>query len=171
MPVLAQAIEVTAGAIVAGAFAIVSPLLILGGIFVAVGRQRQRQDSHEKRLNRLEDRDLAHAASDTQITERLRGEIDGHAKMLRMEIQEQGRRGEKAIRGVVRTLDPRLGSLERWRQRMLGREQAMAAAAGVPHPVSSDQTTRPMAVPHPTPRIHQSSTHYPVAADESDDEG
>jgi septal ring factor EnvC (AmiA/AmiB activator) len=168
--VLAETIELTAGMIAAGIFAIVGPMAVIGGVFVAWGKLRQVvHDTRETaKTNAAEIRAEVDArrTADDALGERLRTELDAHAKILNDRIDATQNHLASAHRGTTQALDRRIGSLERWRERVRGAEEARAAA--VPRPIYDD--TAPMSRPITTPRIHQSSTHYPAASkDENDD--
>lgn len=158
--IVAQSVEITTGVILAAGLAVVSPVAILAGVFIAIGRSRQRQDTVERTQGRILERIEELRDSDTAVAERLRGELDGHAKMLAGQLGEIDKTHAKALHDAVRSIEKRVGSLERWRQRVLGAEQARAAHSGaVPQPIY-DQQTPVMQAPIATPRVHQSSTRY-----------
>lgn len=164
MSLLAQTLDVT----VAAVLAIVSPLAILAGVFLAIGRYRQRQDHAEKTMGELrgeigELRGEIRALRDSDVTivEKIRTELDGHARLLAEritnDIQTEARDRDRSMR----LLDSRVQSMERWRERTIG--AAEAQARGIPSPVQGD--TAPMAV---SPRIHQRSGLYPGAGTDDD---
>lgn len=182
---MAQTIELTTGAILAAALAVVSPIALLAGVFVAVGRHRQRMDHLEAQAKTHGEKIDALRESDTAVTERLRTELDAHAGVLAARLEDATAKSAKALKGAVRALDRRVGSLERWRERVHGADQARHAAQqhasippppphgtpqpGVPQGQIYDRSTPVMSAPLVTPRVHESSTHYPAALEDSDD--
>jgi len=185
--VFAQSIELSGGVILAAILAVVGPLAILGGGFIAWGRLRQQVDDMRAQLSDLRDADAKLAdeqrKADAALAERLRVELDAHASVLgdridlvRTTQNERRTAGMREVWSAVR-------SLQRWRERLRGAEEARAAAQhaplpsqahqGVPHHVSPDTTT-PAGIPvppnpPPLPRVHQSSARYPAALEDSGD--
>lgn len=162
MSLLAQTLDVAAGLVVAATLAVVSPLAILAGVFLAIGRHRQRQDHTEKTVAELRGEIRALRDSDATIVEKIRTELDGHARLLADRITTEIQAEAKDRDRSMRLLDSRVQSVERWRERTIG--AAEAARAGIPSPVQGD--TAPMSVP--SARIHQRSGLYPGAGDDED---
>lgn len=157
MFLLAELPELTTGLVLAALLAVVSPLAILAGVFVYVGRARQRQEHTEKVVAELRGEVRTLRDSDLSIVEKIRQEIQGHAVLLgdriTNEIQAEATNRDRSMR----LLDSRVQSIERWRERTIG--AAEAQARGVPSHMQGD--TAPMAVT--SPRIHQRSGLYPGA--------
>jgi len=170
--VISEAIELTQGMVVVAVLAIVGPIAVVGAGFIAWGRLRQTVDDLKAQSERLHAADAAH-------TDRLRAELDAHAAVLAARLDNSDAMSREARREIWNAVR----SLQRWRERMRGAEEARAAAqshrpARPPTPSSGvvpqhfmgpDQTTPVHVVPPPTPKIHRSSTRYPAALEESTD--
>ena len=165
--VLAQSIELTQGVVLAAILAVAGPLAVIGAGFIAWGRLRQTVDDLRVQVQKLTDADAAHA-------ERLRGELNGHAIMLGDRIDA----AEKAARSARRELWDAVRSLQRWRERLRGREDARRGSTvhpvptpvhgtGIPHYMPPDQTTDRIDIPSPNP--HRSSAEYPGLEESSED--
>lgn len=163
MSLLAEVPELTTGLVLAALLAVISPLAILAGVFVYIGRQRQRQEHTEKEVAELRGEVRTLRDSDLTIVEKIRTELDGHARLLADRITTELQAEATARDRSMRLLDSRLQSIERWRERTIG--AAEAQARGVPSPIQGD--TAPMAVT--SPRIHQRSGLYPGAGDDDPD--
>lgn len=162
---LAETIELTTGVVIGGIFAIVGPVAIIGGGFVAWGQLRQTVKANAEAVKASQAAIEQVKTEQRDATERARTELDAHARVLADRIDAVQNHLASNQRSATQSLDRRIGSLERWRERMRGAEEARAAA--VPRQVYDD--TAPMSRPITTPRIHQSSTHYPAVTDDDED--
>lgn len=167
MSLLAEVPEITAGLVVVALLAIVSPLAILAGVFLAIGRHRQRQDHSEKAQAKLETRVEGLLRADVETLDKLRSELDGHARLLSDRITNEIAAEVRARDQAMRALDSRVLSMERWRERMIGAaEAARYTRTAIPRQVGPDDPT-PLEIP--TPRIHQRSGHYPGIPDDDEE--
>jgi len=169
--------------VVVAVLAIVGPIAVVGAGFIAWGRLRQTVDDlkaqSEQTVDDLKAQSERLHAADVAFADRLRAELDAHAQVLAARLGNS----DTMAREARRELWNAVRSLQRWRERMRGAEEARAAAqshrpAPPPTPSSGvvpqhymppDQTTPVHVVPPPTPKIHRNSTRYPAALEESTD--
>lgn len=165
---LAQTIEISAGLVLAAGLAVVGPLAIIGGVFVAWGKLRSSVDANKEAIAEAKAERATLRESGTALGERLRAELDAHARLL----AERGEGRDRAVRAQIdrdrQSVDRRITSLERWQQRVLGAAEASRHTTGVPSRVDGD--TAPMSMPITTPRVHQRSGLYPMHHDPDDDD-
>lgn len=161
---LAEVYEITPGLVLVGLLGVVGPLAVVGGVFVAWGKLRTEVDQNRRRVenNEGEVQRLREAIEAARAD--IRRELDAHASVLSTKIDNAEGSLKVLVDRTTHSHNKRLGSLERWRERLAGYEEAMRvqAAQGIPQQLPPrDPTPTPIDIPVNRPgSLHRRTGTY-----------